>query len=50
MLELTHPPVGAEEAPSGMGVFGRYDVTSSLADEKNTYLEAQWAYEITEDW
>ncbi|KAK5801237.1 hypothetical protein VI817_003449 [Penicillium citrinum] len=41
---------GGEEAPSGMGVFGRYDVTSSLADEENNYVEAHWAYEVTEDW
>jgi len=33
-----------------MGVFGRYDVTSSLADEENNYVEAHWAYEVTEDW
>ncbi|OQE25092.1 hypothetical protein PENSTE_c006G06659 [Penicillium steckii] len=41
---------GEEEAPSGMGVFGRYDVTSSLADEENNYVEVHWAYEVTEDW
>jgi hypothetical protein len=33
-----------------MGVFGRYDVTSAFADDKNKYLEVQWAYEVTEDW
>ncbi|KAJ5681412.1 Rho-GDP dissociation inhibitor [Penicillium maclennaniae] len=41
---------GGEEAPSGMGVFGRYDVTSSFADGRNNYLDVQWAYEVTEDW
>ncbi|KAJ5739871.1 E set domain-containing protein [Penicillium manginii] len=41
---------GGEEVPSGMGVFGRYDVTSSFADENNHYLDVQWAYEVTEDW
>jgi RHO protein GDP dissociation inhibitor. len=46
----TRQLVGGEEAPSGMGVFGRYDVISSFADDENKYPEVQWAYEVTEDW
>jgi Rho GDP-dissociation inhibitor len=42
--------VGGEEAPSGMGAFGRYDVISTFVDDKKTYLEVQWSYDVTEDW
>ena len=40
-----------DEAPSGMIARGRYNVKSKFTDDdKNIYLEWEWALEIKKDW
>ena len=41
----------AEDAPSGMISRGHYVVKSKFTDDdKNIYLEWEWAFDIKKDW
>ncbi|OQE31711.1 hypothetical protein PENSTE_c001G03764 [Penicillium steckii] len=48
---LYHKEFQEEEAPSGMLARGHYNATSRFVDDDDhTFLQFEWAFDITKDW